>query len=232
MNPRFVCFRSCFVQKTVSRSGSSKRWIDRHVNDPYVKRAAAEDYRSRAAFKLIEINDRFKFLKQEDIVVDLGAAPGGWSQVASKLLSKEPSVDALHRIFAIDLLPMKDLSGVTFIQGDFNKEYTMRKVIQKLGQASPTVVLSDMLHNTTGNSITDHFRSMDLCFGALTFCQKHLQKGGTFLCKFLNGPDDKELTIEAKKMFADVKIVKPNSSRKESSENYLLARGKRASLVP
>jgi 23S rRNA (uridine2552-2'-O)-methyltransferase len=200
------------------RSQSSRKWLERQLNDPYVARAKREDFRSRAAFKLIEIDDKAHILKRGARVVDLGAAPGGWSQVAAK------RVGPFGRIIAIDLLPMKPVIGVDFAQIDFLDPAAPDKLKAMLGGPAD-VVLSDMSANATGHRKTDHLKIVGLVEAAAEFAREVLAPGGSFLAKVLQGGTEGALLAVLKRDFATVKHVKPAASRSESAELYLLAMG-------
>lgn len=200
---------------------SSRRWLERHMNDPYVHRAKAEGYRARSAYKLIEINDRYKILAPGKRVVDLGAAPGGWSQVAARI-SGSSAENPL--IVAIDYLPVDPVPGVVVLQKDFLDEDAPAALINALG-GDPDVVLSDMAAPTTGHRQTDHLRTMHLCEVAADFAISVLKPGGHFLAKTFQGGTENTLLAELKRNFAAVRHVKPGASREESVELYLLATG-------
>ncbi len=207
--------------KGKSHKPSSKRWLQRQLNDPYVARARHEGYRSRAAFKLAEIDDKAHILKSGACVIDLGAAPGGWSQVAAK------RVGAQGRVVAIDLLPMDAIAGVDFIQLDFLDPSAPEKLNAMLG-GSADVVLSDMAANATGHARTDHLKIMALVEAAAEFAREVLKPGGAFLAKVLQGGTEAALLAALKRDFASVKHVKPPASRADSAELYLLASGFRS----
>ena len=200
------------------RSQSSRQWLERQLNDPYVARAKREGFHSRAAFKLIEIDDKAHILKRGARVVDLGAAPGGWSQVAAK------RVGPFGRIIAIDLLPMKPIIGVDFAQIDFLDPAAPDKLKAMLG-GPVDVVLSDMSANATGHRKTDHLKIVGLVEAVAEFAREVLAPGGSLLAKVLQGGTEGALLAELKRDFATVKHVKPAASRSESAELYLLARG-------
>lgn len=205
-----------------SRCLSSKAWLKRHVNDEFVKMAAGQNLRSRSAFKLRDINDKYKIIRSSDSVIDLGASPGGWSQLVSEI------VHGNGKVIAIDLLPIESISGCIVLQGDMRSMEMQEKIKICLGDGNlANVVISDMLQNTCGHQPTDHFRSMELCHDVLEFCDRFLLPRGTLLCKYLRGSDEKELLDAAKQLFLDVKVVKPKASRLESAEIYLLARQKK-----
>jgi 23S rRNA (uridine2552-2'-O)-methyltransferase len=200
------------------RTPSSKLWLERQLNDPYVARARREGYRSRAAYKLIEIDDRQHLLKKGARVVDLGAAPGGWSEVAAE------RVGAAGRVIAIDRLPMAAVAGVDFLQLDFLDAATPDALKARIGGPAD-IVLSDMAANATGHRKTDHLRIMALAEAAAEFASEVLAPGGAFLCKVLQGGTETGLLALLKRNFAAVKHVKPAASRAESAELYLLATG-------
>jgi 23S rRNA (uridine2552-2'-O)-methyltransferase len=200
---------------------SSKLWLERQLNDPYVARAKREGFRSRAAFKLIEIDDKFRFLKSGARVVDLGAAPGGWSQVAAKRVG---TGEGKGLVIGIDVLDMTAVPGVQFIQMDFLDDAAPER-LRALLDGPADVVLSDMAANTTGHKRTDHLRTMALVEAAADFAGQVLAKGGSFLAKVLQGGTEAELLAGLKRDFATVKHVKPKASRADSSELYLLATG-------
>lgn len=209
------------VKTAGKRSLSSKLWLERQLNDPYVARAKREGYRSRAAFKLIEIDDRTHILKKGARVVDLGAAPGGWSQIAAK------RVGAQGRVVGIDILPMEPVPSVDFTQIDFLDPAAPEKLKEMLGGPAD-VVLSDMAANTTGHARTDHLKIMALVEAAADFAREVLAPGGVFLAKVLQGGTEASLLAGLKRDFAKVQHVKPPASRSNSAELYLLATGYRA----
>ncbi|MBV9559072.1 MAG: RlmE family RNA methyltransferase [Bradyrhizobium sp.] len=203
------------------RKLSSKLWLERQLNDPYVAQARREGYRSRAAFKLIEIDDKHHFLKPGMTVVDLGAAPGGWSQIAAKRVG---AADGKGRVVAIDLLEMPEIVGVSFAQLDFHAADAPEKLTAMLGGRAD-VVLSDMAANTTGHRKTDQLRIVGLVEIAAAFAVEVLNPGGTFLAKVFQSGADAELLAQLKRDFTSVRHVKPASSRQDSSERYVLAMG-------
>jgi len=203
------------------RKLSSKLWLERQLNDPYVAKAKREGLRSRAAFKLAEIDDKYRFLKPGITVVDLGAAPGGWSQIAAKRVG---AANGKGRVIAIDLLEMPELAGVSFAQFDFLGEDAPAKLLGMIGGGAD-VVLSDMAPNTTGHRKTDQLRILGLVEGAACFAAEVLNPGGTFVAKAFQSGADAALMAELKRDFASVKHVKPASSRQDSSERYVLAMG-------
>jgi 23S rRNA (uridine2552-2'-O)-methyltransferase len=200
------------------RTLSSRTWLERQLADPYVARAKKEGFRSRAAFKLSEIDDKYHLLKSGARIVDLGAAPGGWSEIAAK------RIGAKGRIIALDILDFKPMTGVEFLKLDFLDATTPDRLKEMLG-GKADVVLSDMAANATGHRPTDHLRIMALAEAATHFAREVLGKGGSFLCKVLQGGTEATLLAELKRDFESVKHVKPPASRTDSAELYLLARG-------
>jgi 23S rRNA (uridine2552-2'-O)-methyltransferase len=212
------------VKTSKRRKQSSNLWLERQLNDPYVARAKREGYRSRAAFKLIEIDDKARFLKKGARVIDLGAAPGGWSQVAAKRVVAPKK----GRVAAIDILPLVSLTGVEFMQIDFLRVDAPEELKDMLGGLAD-VVLSDMAANATGHAKTDHLKIMALVEAAAEFAREVLAPGGTFLAKVLQGGTEAALLAALKRDFKTVKHVKPAASRSDSAELYLLATGYRRS---
>lgn len=202
------------------RKVSSTRWLERQLNDPYVKRAKAENYRSRAAYKLLELDERFNLLKGVKAVVDLGIAPGGWSQVVRR---KAPNA----RVVGIDLLPTDPIEGVTILKMDFMDDAAPAHLKDALGGPAD-LVLSDMAANTVGHQQTDHLRTMALVETGLEFAKEILRPGGSYVAKVLAGGADNDLVAELKRNFATVKHAKPPASRKDSSEWYVIAQGFKA----
>ena len=203
------------------RKLSSKLWLERQLNDPYVARAKREGYRSRAAYKLIEIDDKYRFLKPGMTVVDLGAAPGGWSQVAARRIG---AADGKGRVVAIDLLEMPEIVGVGFAQLDFLADDAPKRLMEMMGGRAD-VVMSDMAANTTGHRKTDQLRMIGLVETAAAFAAEVLKPGGTFLAKTFQSGAEAELMAQLKRDYASVRHVKPAASRQDSSERYLLATG-------
>ena len=199
------------------RTASSNRWLTRQLNDPYVKAAKDAGWRSRAAFKLIELDQKFALLKKAERVVDLGVAPGGWSQVVRKQAPRAAVV-------GIDLLPTEPLEGVTLFQMDFMDDAAPGLLIEALGGA-PDLVISDMAANTVGHKATDHLRTMGLVETAAHFAIENLAPGGAFVAKVLAGGTDTDLLALLKRHFTSVKHAKPPASRKDSSELYVVATG-------
>ena len=207
------------VKKTKLKA-SSRRWLERHINDPYVQRAQLEGYRARAAFKLLEIDEKHQILKGARRIIDLGAAPGSWSQIAAKVTG---STAEDVRVAGIDFLEIAPLPGVNFLQMDFLDDRAPDAIMEALGGA-PDVVLSDMAAPTTGHQRTDHIRTMHLCEVAAHFAIEVLTKGGHFLAKTFQGGTEKELLTLLKQNFRQVLHIKPASSRAESVEMFLLAK--------
>jgi 23S rRNA (uridine2552-2'-O)-methyltransferase len=193
---------------------SSKEWLRRHVTDPYVRKAKEQGYRSRAAFKLLEINSKEKLLRPGTVVVDLGAAPGGWSQVAAQ--KTQPG----GRIVAIDLLEIAPIKGVTVLRADFRDE----KLIEALAGAKADVVLCDVAPNLSGIPLTDQARQLELGLAAVDFCNKAMKQDGVFLVKAFHGSAFDELLKRLKAVFSKVRVIKPAASRGESAETYVVAR--------
>ena len=205
------------VRTARKRTASSTRWLQRQLNDPYVKQAKAEGYRSRAAYKLIELDEKFGLLKGAERIVDLGIAPGGWSQVARRVRPKATVV-------GIDLLETEPIEGVTIFQMDFMDDGAPRLLEEALG-GKADLVMSDMAANTVGHKQTDHLRTMGLVEAGAWFAIENLEMGGTFLAKVLAGGTDRDLLDLLKKHFRTVKHAKPPASRKGSSEWYVIAQG-------
>ncbi|TDR39438.1 23S rRNA Um-2552 2'-O-methyltransferase [Tahibacter aquaticus] len=204
-----------------SRSKSSQRWLQEHFKDPYVKKAQAEGYRSRAVFKLDELLERDDLLKPGMTVVDLGAAPGGWSQLVNEKLKGR------GRIVALDILPMQGISGVDFICGDFREEAVLAQLEAQLNGAQVDLVLSDMAPNMSGVDLVDQTRAMHLSELALDFSGRWLKPGGDFLIKLFQGIGFDEYVRNLRTAFTRVSIRKPKASRARSNEVYALARGRR-----
>ncbi|MCW2363332.1 23S rRNA (uridine2552-2'-O)-methyltransferase [Sphingobium sp. B1D7B] len=212
------------VRTARGRTAQSTRWLQRQLNDPYVKRAKAEGYRSRAAYKLLELDEKFGLLKDVRHVVDLGAAPGGWTQVVRKVLPKA-------KVVGIDLLPIEPLPDVTLLQMDFMADEAPDQLIAELG-AAPDLVLSDMAANTVGHQQTDHLRTMGLVEAAADFAMQTLRPGGAFVAKVFAGGTDDGLLRQLKAAFRTVKHAKPPSSRKGSVEWFVVAQGFKGRQAP
>jgi 23S rRNA (uridine2552-2'-O)-methyltransferase len=204
------------------RHKSNKDWLDEHVNDPYVQRAKLEGYRSRAAYKLIEIDTKDRLITPGSVIVDLGSAPGSWCQVASKKIG---TGKAAGRIIAIDLLEMQGMSHVDFIQGDFSEPGPLKLIEEKLAGAKPDLVMSDMLPNMSGVTAIDSPRAIYLCELAADFALAHLKPEGKFLTKAYQGPGFEAFFQQLKQQFKTVVSRKPDASRGRSAEVFLLASG-------
>lgn len=205
----------------VKKNKTTKAWITEHVNDAYVQRARAEGWRSRAAFKLTEIDDKDKLLKPGMTVVDLGSAPGSWSQVAAKRVAPG------GRLIALDLLPMEPVHGVEFIQGDFHDDAVLQALADALDGRQVDLVLSDMAPNMSGIQLTDQARVMDLAELTLAFAAQHLKAGGDMLVKVFQGAGYMELREAMRQVFEVILVRKPSASRGRSAETFLLGRKKR-----
>ncbi|MGB6975835.1 MAG: 23S rRNA (uridine(2552)-2'-O)-methyltransferase RlmE [Gammaproteobacteria bacterium] len=200
------------------KSTSSRRWLHEHFNDPFVKKAQVQGYRSRAVYKLFEIHEKYKLFKPGMVVVDLGAAPGGWSQVLRHWVGEK------GRVIALDILPMDPLAGVEFIQGDFTTPLVLQELLQRLGGVCPHWVISDMAPNMSGMDAVDQPRIIYLAELALEFAQKTLRPGGGFLVKVFQGVGFEAYLKKLRSQFVKVHVCKPKASRARSSETYLLAR--------
>ncbi|MBO4683115.1 MAG: RlmE family RNA methyltransferase [Alphaproteobacteria bacterium] len=211
------------TNKKIAKHKSSVAWLQRQTADPYVARAHADGYRARAAYKLIEINEKYKFLKNGQTVVDLGAAPGSWSQFIARTFPKT-------KIFAMDLLEITPINNVEFYQGDFTSDAALRWLEEKLNLTGDSdgvvdVVVSDMAPNTVGHQKTDHLRQMVLLEYAFDFARRALKVGGTFVAKSFTGGTTNELLKQIKENFEHVYHIKPNASRKDSVEMFIVALG-------
>ena len=213
------------LNKKIAAHKSSAAWIQRQAHDPYVARAQKDGYRARAAYKIIEMNERYHFFKNGQVVVDLGAAPGSWSQYVAREFPKS-------KIFAMDLLEIKPINNVEFYQGDFTSDEALRWLEEKLnlqheeiGRGTADVVMSDMAPNTVGHKKTDHLRQMVLLEYALDFALHALKKGGTFIAKSFTGGTTNELLKQIKEHFENVHHIKPPASRKDSVEMFIVATG-------
>jgi len=210
----------------MARSKSSSAWLKRHVNDPYVHRARAHGYRSRAAYKLVEIADREGFARPGDAVVDLGAAPGGWAQALAQRVGRS------GRIVALDLLEIAPIPGVTVVRGDFREETVLQRLEDALGGRKLDLVVSDMAPNLSGVRATDQARSVHLCELALAFAKDHLKPRGAFLVKIFQGTGYPEFLAAMRAVFVSVASRKPGASRGESKEMYLVGKGLKAGTGP
>ncbi|PWS35826.1 rRNA methyltransferase [Falsiroseomonas bella] len=209
---------SARLRTAKGRSPQSQRWLERQLNDPYVQAARAQGWRSRAAFKLVELDEKFHLLKPGARVVDLGCAPGGWTQVAMRKAGEQ------GRVVGLDLLPVDPVPGATILQGDFQDAEAERQVEAALG-GQADLVLSDMAPNTTGHAATDHLRIMALAELALDFALRVLAPGGAFVAKVFQGGSEKAFLDTLKQRFAQVRHAKPPASRKDSAELYVVATG-------
>ncbi|WCT74361.1 RlmE family RNA methyltransferase [Sphingomonas naphthae] len=205
------------VKTARNRTAASARWLERQLNDPYVRRAKAEGYRSRAAYKLLELDERFALLKGVTRVIDLGIAPGGWAQVVRRRVPKAA-------IVGIDLLPVDPIDGVTIFEMDFMDDAAPALLAETMG-GKADLVMSDMAANTVGHAQTDHLRTMGLVEAGAYFASDVLRPGGAFLAKVLAGGADNDLVALLKRLFTTVKHAKPPASRKDSSEWYVIAQG-------
>lgn len=203
----------------MARSKSSNRWLDEHVNDPYVKKAQIDGYRARAAYKLIELNDKDKLIRPGALVVDLGSAPGSWSQIAGRL------VGVKGRVVASDILPMDSLEHVDFIQGDFTEESVFNQIMEKLGDRKADVVISDMAPNISGVDAVDQSSSIYLVELALDMARRVLKPKGDFVAKVFQGEGSDDYIKDVKNSFEKVMIRKPNASRPRSREVYVVGKG-------
>ena len=206
----------------MARSKSSGEWLQRHVNDPYVRQAQKDGYRSRSAYKLIQLNEKDRLIRPGMLIVDLGSAPGGWSQVAGRL------VGARGRVVATDILPMDSLPNVEFIQGDFTEEAVLERVLEALGGNQPDLVICDIAPNISGIDSADQASSMYLVELALDMARRALKPGGTFVTKVFQGAGSEEYLREVRKAFEKVSIRKPAASRPKSREVYFVAKGLKA----
>ena len=202
----------------MARSKSSKRWLEAHFDDPYVKRAQKEGLRSRAAFKLLQLDEKYGLLSPGLVVVDLGSSPGGWSEVTA------PRIEPGGRVIALDLLPMDPLPGVDFIEGDFTEMPALEALEAALGGSGADLVMSDMAPNMSGLAVTDQAKAMYLAELAFDFAIDHLKPGGHFLVKMFQGEGFDAFVQRCRKVFASVRVRKPSASRPKSREVYLLAR--------
>jgi 23S rRNA (uridine2552-2'-O)-methyltransferase len=203
----------------VKKSKSSNRWLKEHFSDVYVKRAKQDGYRARSVYKLVETQERYKFIKPNMLIVDLGAVPGGWSEYAVRLVASEGMV------FALDILPLQPIKGVDFIQGDFTRDEVVQELYTRLNGKKVDVVMSDMAPNLSGVSTVDQARSVNLATLAAAFAQKVLKPGGVFLTKIFQGEGFETYLKNLRHSYGEVKVIKPDASRSRSREVFLLARG-------
>lgn len=204
------------VKKARKLKKSSVQWLNRQLNDPYVREAQERGYRSRASFKILEINEKFKLFKKGNKVLDLGSAPGGWSQMLVDIVGE-------NNILAVDVLPMEEIAGVKFIQKDFLAKDATKVILEQMNGQKYDAVISDMAANTTGDKKTDHLRTSLLVESALDFALTVLKEGGCFVAKVFQGGVEKEIFDKLRQNFEIVKHFKPNSSRKDSVEIYVVA---------
>ena len=205
----------------MAKSKSSKRWLSEHFDDQYVKMAQQQGYRSRSAFKLVELQDKYDLVRSGMTVVDLGAAPGGWCQVATPLVGES------GRVIGLDILEMEPVHGVDFIQGDFTQDEPLRELEAALGGQKVYLVLSDMAPNMSGMAAIDQAKAMYLAELALEFVKEHLKQGGDYVVKLFQGTDFDGYVREVRSLFEKVQVRKPKASRPRSKEVYLLARGRK-----
>ena len=210
------------VRASKKRSAASQRWLTRQLNDPYVAAAKQQGLRSRAAFKLVELDERFRLIRRGVKVIDLGAAPGGWTQIAMQR--------GAARVVGVDLLPVDPVAGAVMLRGDFSEPEIQERLIAELG-GQADLVLSDMAPNTTGHAATDHLRIMALAEAALDFAAEVLAEGGGFVAKVFQGGAERTVLEALKRHFASVRHAKPPASRKESSELYVVATGFRGGAL-
>ncbi|CAI9007596.1 23S rRNA (uridine2552-2'-O)-methyltransferase [Pseudomonas sp. JAI111] len=205
----------------MARSKTSLKWLQRHVNDPYVKQAQKDGYRSRASYKLLEVQEKYKLIRPGMTVVDLGAAPGGWSQVTSRLIGGE------GRLIASDILEMDSIPDVTFIQGDFTEDKVLAQILEAVGNSQVDLVISDMAPNMSGTPEVDMPKAMFLCELALDLAERILKPGGNFVIKIFQGEGFDVYLKDARRKFDKIQMIKPDSSRGSSREQYMLAWGYR-----
>ncbi|BCX66085.1 MULTISPECIES: 23S rRNA (uridine(2552)-2'-O)-methyltransferase RlmE [Pseudomonas] len=205
----------------MARSKTSLGWLKRHVNDPYVKQAQKDGYRSRASYKLLEVQEKYKLIRPGMTVVDLGAAPGGWSQVTSRLIGGQ------GRLIASDILEMDSIPDVTFIQGDFTQDEVLARILEAVGNSQVDLVISDMAPNMSGTPAVDMPKAMFLCELALDLAARILKPGGNFVIKVFQGEGFDAYVKDARQKFDKVQMIKPDSSRGSSREQYMLAWGYR-----
>ena len=205
----------------MARSKTSLKWLQRHVNDPYVKQAQKDGYRSRASYKLLEVQEKYKLIRPGMSVVDLGAAPGGWSQVTSRLIGGQ------GRLIASDILEMDSIPDVTFIQGDFTQDEVLARILEAVGNSQVDLVISDMAPNMSGTPEVDMPKAMFLCELALDLAERILKPGGNFVIKIFQGEGFDVYLKDARKKFDKIQMLKPDSSRGSSREQYMLAWGYR-----
>jgi len=203
----------------MARTKSSQQWLQEHVNDPYVKQAQRDGYRSRASYKLLQLNEKDKLIRPGMLVVDLGSAPGGWSQVAARLVGEK------GRVVATDILPMDPLANVEFVQGDFTEEAVLREILERLGGSQPDLIICDIAPNISGVDSADQASSMYLVELALDFARQALKPRGDFVAKVFQGAGSDAYLKDVRSSFDKVLVRKPAASRPRSREVYLVARG-------
>lgn len=203
----------------MARSKSSRRWLEEHVNDPYVKQAQKDGYRSRASYKLIELNEKDKLIRPGMLILDLGSAPGGWSQVAGRLVGDR------GRVLATDILPMDSLENVDFIRGDFTEEAVLKQILEALGGSRPDLIISDMAPNISGIDAADQAASIYLVELALDLVRRVLKPGGNFVTKVFQGEGSDQYLKALRTSFEKVVVRKPGASRPRSREVYMVAKG-------
>jgi len=206
------------VKTAKGRKVSSTKWLQRQLNDPYVEMAKQDGYASRAAYKLIEINDKYKVIDDATIVMDLGSAPGSWSQVLAKS-------NKIESIVAVDLLEMKSMDRVNFVQGDFRDELIQNQVVELLSGEKPDLIISDMAPNMLGHKQTDHLRVIALCEEVIAFAEDNLASGGNIVIKAFHGGQFSDIIHYCKPLFNKVQLFKPKASRSDSSEIYMICLG-------
>ena len=205
----------------MARSKTSLKWLQRHVNDPYVKQAQKDGYRSRASYKLLEVQEKYNLIRNGMSVVDLGAAPGGWSQVTSRLIGGQ------GRLIASDILEMDSIPDVTFIQGDFTEDEVLARILEAVGNSQVDLVISDMAPNMSGTPEVDMPKAMFLCELALDLAERILKPGGNFVIKIFQGEGFDVYLKDTRRKFDKIQMIKPDSSRGSSREQYMLAWGYR-----
>lgn len=211
--------RACVEYRAMARSKSSNNWLQEHVNDPYVKQAQRDGYRSRSSYKLIQLNEKDRLIRPGMLIVDLGSAPGGWSQVAARLVGEK------GRVLATDILPMDPLKNVDFIQGDFTEEAVLNEVLERLGGRKPQLIVCDIAPNITGIDSADQASSIYLVELALDFARQALEPGGDFVAKVFQGAGSDAYLKDVRTSFEKVLVRKPAASRPRSREVYVVAKG-------
>lgn len=218
--------RACVEYRAMARSKSSNNWLQEHVNDPYVKQAQRDGYRSRSSYKLIQLNEKDRLIRPGMLIVDLGSAPGGWSQVAGRLVGEK------GRVLATDILPMDPVKNVDFIQGDFTEDAVLNEVLERLGGRKPQLIVCDIAPNITGIDSADQASSMYLVELALDFARQALEPGGDFVAKVFQGAGSDAYLKDVRTSFEKVLVRKPAASRPRSREVYVVAKGFKAQESP